>query len=125
MYIYGITTTGKDWRYIIFTSENKIYKGIPQLIDLDSEKLRVPGYKDRLKESVETMVKTIAWMLDSQVNAKTTSKRQRFDALLKPKVDIEEELSWIEGRYFVCKFFFSLHGTLHEVLHKICIVTLV
>ena len=93
MYIYGITTTGKDWRYIIFTSENKIYKGIPQLIDLDSEKLRVPGYKDRLKESVETMVKTIAWMLDSQVNAKTTSKRQRFDALLKPKVDIEEELS--------------------------------
>ena len=92
-YIYGITTTGKDWRYIIFTSENKIYKGIPQLIDLDSEKLRVPGYKDRLKESVETMVKTIAWMLDSQVNAKTTSKRQRFDALLKPKVDIEEELS--------------------------------
>ena len=92
-YIYGITTTGKEWKYIIFTSENKIYKGVTQLIDLDRDKLRVAGYQDLLKESVKKTVTTIAWMLDSQANAKTTSKRQRLEALLTKEVDIEEEFS--------------------------------
>ena len=47
----------------------------------------VLAYRELLKESVERTVKTIAWML---ANANTTSKRQHFDALSKPK---EEELS--------------------------------
>ena len=90
-YIYGITTTGKEWRYIIYTSENKIYKGIPQWIELSREKLSLDDYKEKLKGSIETTVKTIAWMLDSQANPKTTSKRQHLDALAKPEVDTEEE----------------------------------
>ena len=89
-YIYGITTTGKDWRYILLTSENKIYKGIAQVIDLDRDKLGTTDYEVLLKESVAKTVKTIAWMLNSLGNAKTTSKRQHFDSLLNKKVAIKE-----------------------------------
>ena len=53
------------------------------MIDLDRDKLGKPEYEVLLKESVAKTVKTIAWMLNSHGNAKTTSKRQHLDFLLK------------------------------------------
>ena len=85
-YIFGITTTGSVWKYIMLTSENQLYVGVPNTIPLHRELLRVDDKE--LRKAVKKTVTSVAWMLQNRANAKKTSKRQCVQGVIeKPEPD--------------------------------------
>ena len=85
-YIFGITTTGSVWEYIMLTSENQLYVGVPNTIPLLRALLQDDD--EELPKAVKKTVTSVAWMLQNRANAKQTSKRQCVQGVIaKPKPD--------------------------------------
>lgn len=85
-YIYGITTTGSVWKYIMLTSDNQLYVGVPDRIPLDREFLGKGDQENELARAVKDTVTRVAWMLRNRADAKTTSKRQCVQGLIQKPV---------------------------------------
>lgn len=70
----------------MLTTDNKLYSGVSQMIDLQRERLNVQGYQTQLGKDVRQTVATISWMLKSRSEVGPSSKRQCVEGLI-TKVD--------------------------------------
>ena len=81
-YVYGVTTTGRTWRYIMLTSDKEVYRTqYEDMIPLDTYATQ----DDKaLRAAVEKVVATVAWMLEDRIQSDApAAKRQRVNSVKK------------------------------------------
>jgi hypothetical protein len=79
-YVYGVTTTGKAWRYIMLTSDKEVYRTqYEDLIPLD--KYAIEDDK-ALRAAVEKVVATVAWMLEDRIQSDAPAANFRSGSVL-------------------------------------------
>ena len=81
-YVYGVTTTGKTWRYIKLTSDNHVYR--TQYEDFIPLNKYAIEDDTGLRAAIEKVIATITWMLEDRVKSDEPAvKRQRVNSVTK------------------------------------------